>query len=459
MKYKILIYLFVLVIIGACKPEMEEFKASNGTANFTRYAALGDSYASGFSDGALYQQAQENSYANILASKFAAVGGTAFKQPILTTPGDIGVGFQPTPQGFFFTSKYVLGYKQDCLGATSLAPVLDDPSASQGDLYGYLTTPVAGQGPFNNTGVPGVKIAHMLFPGVALANPYFGRFSANPQTDVLLEVGLQVNPTFYSLWIGTYDVLGYALSGGAGDVITEQAVFQQSLNAILDNLEATGASGAIANIPNIKDIPFFTTIPIYGLQLTQDLADQLNQAYAPYNQGAQAVGAPEMVFQAGYNKFVIADTNAPYNLIGGLRQITDGEYLLMSVPQDSLKCAGWGSQKPIPGQYTLIAPEVELINNATIGFNTAIETSLFGKIALVDINSAFSGLSAHGFTIDGVTLTNEFVQGNVFALDGIHLTGQGNAFVAHLFIKQINQLFTSNVPQVNITDYPAVTFP
>ncbi len=41
MKYKIIIYLFVLAIIGACKPEIEEFKTSNGAANFTRFASLG----------------------------------------------------------------------------------------------------------------------------------------------------------------------------------------------------------------------------------------------------------------------------------------------------------------------------------------------------------------------------------------------------------------------------------
>ncbi len=460
MKYKIIIYLFVLAMIGACKPEIEEFKTSNGTADFTRFASMGDSYASGFSDGAIYEKAQENSYANILASRFASVGGTAFNQPILTSPGDIGVGFQPTPQGLYFTSKYVLGYNTDCLGTTSLAPVLADPGASQNDLLGYLMNPVAAQGPFNNTGVPGTKIGAMLLQGYGALNPYFGRFSANPQTDVLLNVALQVNPTFYALWIGTYDVLGYAISGGEGDVITSLPVFEGSLNAILDACSATGAAGAVANIPNIKDIPFFTTIPINGLQLTQDLADQLNAAYAPYNAGAGQMGVPEITFQAGYNYWVIQDTNAPYNLLGGLRQIKEGEILLMSVPQDSLKCAGWGSQKPIPGIFTLNNTEIENIANATNGFNAAIETAIAGKKAtLINMNEAFTLLNEHGFTIDGITLTSEFVSGNVFALDGLHLTGQGNAWVAHVFINKINDFYSASIPQVNIANYPSVTYP
>ncbi|MEE4175909.1 MAG: hypothetical protein V2I46_00220, partial [Bacteroides sp.] len=436
MKYKIIIYLSILAIIGACKPEVEEFETSSGTADFTRFVSTGDSYASGFADGAIYKAAQENSYANILASKLATVGGSEFRQPVLVSENDRGVGFQPTAQGLFFTSKYVLGYRTDCLGGTSLGPVLADPAASQQELQAELLQPV--QGPFNNTGVPGTKIGAVLFPGYASLNPYFGRFAPN-QMASMLEATLQVNPTFYALWIGNYDVMGYAISGGEGDVITELGTFNNSLNAILDGLSSSGAAGAVANIPSFKDIPFFTTVPINSLQLTQELADQLNLGYAAYNQGAAQIGVPEINFQAGYNYWVIQDTSFPYNMLGSLRQIRDGEYLLMSVPQDSLKCAYWGSQVPIPGRYTLIAPEVEKISSATNAFNIAISDAVDGRNAtLVDINMAFDMLGRTGFTIDGITLTNEFVSGNVFSLDGLHLTGQGNAFVARLFIEKIN---------------------
>jgi hypothetical protein len=208
------------------------------------------------------------------------------------------------------------------------------------------------------------------------------------------------------------------------------------------------------------DIPYFTTIPINGLQLTQELADQLNQGYAAYNQGAAQLGAPEINFQQGYNFWVIQDTSFPYNMLGNLRQIKDGEFLLMSVPQDSLKCAMWGSQKPIPGQYTLIESEVDHLTTATMAFNNAIETAVEGREAvLVDLNKAFTMLKNVGYTIDGVTLTNEFVSGNVFSLDGLHLTGQGNAFVANTFIERINNYYSANVPQAIITEYPSVTYP
>jgi hypothetical protein len=49
---------------------------------------------------------------------------------------------------------------------------------------------------------------------------------------------------------------------------------------IVDSLTARGAKGAIANIPDVTSIPYFTTIPWNGVQLTQGKADTLNALYA-----------------------------------------------------------------------------------------------------------------------------------------------------------------------------------
>jgi len=46
-----------------------------GTANFGKYVALGDSFAAGYSDGALFAKGQEGSYANLLSQQFSLAGG------------------------------------------------------------------------------------------------------------------------------------------------------------------------------------------------------------------------------------------------------------------------------------------------------------------------------------------------------------------------------------------------
>ena len=137
-------------------------------------------------------------------------------------------------------------------------------------------------------GVPGAKSFHLLAPGygdpsgvfAGTANPYFVRMATSPSTTVLADAVAQ-NPSFFSLWIGNNDVLGYALSGGESNSaspdynpITDTATFTGAYNAIVNTLVGTGAEGIIGNIPSITSIPHFTTVPYAPL-------DPCNPDFAP----------------------------------------------------------------------------------------------------------------------------------------------------------------------------------
>ena len=54
-----------------------------GSAIFSKYVALGDSFAAGFSDSALFIEGQKGAYPNILAQQFALVGGGDFTTPFM----------------------------------------------------------------------------------------------------------------------------------------------------------------------------------------------------------------------------------------------------------------------------------------------------------------------------------------------------------------------------------------
>ncbi len=466
MKLKYYIFILMLAAIASCKPEIDEFEATKGSADFSVMLSVGNSLTAGFADGALYTSGQENAYPNILATQFKTVGGGDFKQPMMST--ELGVGIGGTGLNPVFNTKYVLGYTTDCLQQTSLGPVLANPDASQQELYGQLTTSVAAQGPYNNIGVVGARSVDLLFGGYGQLNPYYGRFAENPLTDTVIAEARKIPFTFFTLWIGNNDVLGYALAGAEANpmdptaVITPQPLFATAMDMIITSLTAYGQEGAIANIPDITSIPFFTTVPYNALQLDADNAALLNQGYAQYNAAIDQyqLPVPKIEFTAGYNALIIADTSSPYNLLGGLRQIRADELVLMSIPQDSIKCAGWGSQTPIPAHFTLTSDEIAEIQAATDGYNQKIrDLADMHPIAHVDLNKYMKDLAENGMIVDGVELDATFVQGNVFSLDGIHLTPVGNAMVAHFFIDAINQAFAANVPQVNITDFTGVIYP
>ena len=77
-KWVVLVSLTFMACTNDDSTSTGEAPVTSGTADFSKYVALGDSFAAGYSDGALFKKGQENSYPNLLAQQFAAAGGGVF---------------------------------------------------------------------------------------------------------------------------------------------------------------------------------------------------------------------------------------------------------------------------------------------------------------------------------------------------------------------------------------------
>lgn len=442
-----LLFAGAALTLFSCKPKADSFEPSAGNADFTRYVAIGNSITSGFADAALYYDGQMVSYPNLVATQFKLVGGGDFVQP-LVPQNSVGVGSS-------INARLVLGMSTDCMGNTSLSPI---PLAPSGD-FSIFTSNIGASGPFNNMGIPGAKMITAVVPGygnpgngLGNYNPFFTRIlpPAEFSTASMLSKSVEQNATFFSLFLGNNDVLSYALSGGTSDGITPSAGpvgvgFDASLDTIIARMTANGAKGVIGSVPDITSIPHFTTIAYNSLALTSTQAAQLTAAYA----------GTGITFSAGANAFVIEDAGAP----AGFRKMTSSEYVLLAVPQDSLKCGGWGATTPIPDEYVLNATEVSMIRNAVSAYNSKLRMAADAKgLAFVDVN-AFMANAKSGIMYNGILSTTTFVSGGAFSLDGIHLTPRGNALLANEFIKAVNQTYSASIPLVNVAKYPGVTFP
>lgn len=286
-------------------PEPEPINYTSGSADFSTYVAVGNSLTAGFSDGALFRMGQEASMPNMLASQFALAGGGDFSIPFMNDDlGGMTLGGQPIAG-----NRLILSFTSG-----SPAPV---PVSGQGTTE--ITSTLSG--PFNNMGVPGAKSFHLLAEGygnaqgvaLGLANPYFARFASEPNATILGDAAAQ-QPTFFSLWIGNNDVLGYVAAGGDGqnqlgnfdpstygsNDITDPTVLTNVLQGILATMTANGAKGVIANIPDVTTIPYLTTVPFAPLSpANPDFAPQipaLNAQFAGLNQVFDALGVPERKF-------------------------------------------------------------------------------------------------------------------------------------------------------------------
>src|SRR5699024_2724099 len=170
--------------------------------------ALGNSLTSGYADNALYREGQEVAFPYLLAEQLENVGGGEFTQPYVEK-GSVGVGSDGN-------ARLVLGEANG-----ELAPV---PEADEGDLSIFQDIV---EGPFNNMGVPGATVLSTVFPGYGNPangegnyNPFFTRMTTDPANASMLSDAVAQQPSFFTVFIGNNDVLGYATTGGASTPIT-----------------------------------------------------------------------------------------------------------------------------------------------------------------------------------------------------------------------------------------------
>jgi len=448
------ILLLAAVALWSCEPKMDEFSPSNGSADFTKYVAVGDSYTAGYTDGALGARGQGESFSAILSKQLAYVGSTSFEQPMVQSDGSIGttvINEQGALNGYFELS--IVG--------GSLAPV---PTAGDMAIFAEQAYDADNQ----NFGVPGAKSYHLLAQGfgnpaagVGNYNPFYTRFMSSGTASVL-EDALATKPSFVSLWIGGNDVLGYALEGGEADIITPPADFANYMGLLTSSLFTGETEGALGNVPSINALPYFNTVTYNALVIDQATADMLNAhpSYVQYNAGSEALGLPKIEFVAGANALVIVDED--YGHPGKIRQMVEGEKVLLGASSGiSNPDIGWGYMAPLAAKYVLDEEEITAINDATLAYNQTIKTLCDQfDLAHVDLFAVMDELDGiEGIIIDGNRYTTTFVTGGVFSLDGIHATDRGSAIIANAFIEAINAEYNASVPLANVNDYNMVEFP
>jgi hypothetical protein len=153
---------------------------------------------------------------------------------------------------------------------------------------------------------------------------------------------------------------------------------------------------------------------------------------------------------------VIADANAPL----GARQLHEGEYILLDVPLDSMKCEFYGVLlNVINNRYVLDSAEVANIDAAIAAYNSIIaQKAAQYDLAFVDMNTYFRHVVS-GIKWDGVDYNAEFVSGGFLSLDGYHPNQKGYALIANEFISAINAKYGATIPTLNCFDCNGILFP
>ncbi|WP_207433590.1 SGNH/GDSL hydrolase family protein [Sabulibacter ruber] len=458
-------------LFSGCDPEFEDdVQVSAGSLNLSKYVAVGNSLTAGYQDNGLYLEGQVFSYPNILANQFSFAGGGGFAQPLFSNEQRNGSGYLRL-SGFTAT------------GSPILQPVTTN-LATESATSAFFKDEFTGE--VQNLGIPGIRLADIKTPGYGSAqgNPYFERITPDAnQLQTYLQRVAASNPTFFSSWLGNNDVLGYATAGGFAGALTPVETFTNLYTELINTLTANGAEGIVATIPDVRAVPFFTTVGPTAKPLLAAAVAAANAQGLPItgvtalskNTATRITITPASIKDASGGSILLTLTSSAYlPLIGQptgryWRELAASQNptnptaqlqgYLANFQIDTTKAFGLDPRNPIPSAFVLDDTEQNEINAATAAFNDIIKAQANAKgLAIFDAYQYFNSIQA-GFTQNGVAYSPAFITGNLFSLDGVHPTQRGYAIIANEMIKAINAKYGSTIPTIDVTQFRAVLFP
>ena len=448
--------LLAALLLTACAadpaPTPEPPAPTLGSVSARRYVALGESITSGFADGALYRVGQQQSYPVLLAEQLARAdaGVRALEQVLMPEGGGFGgfAGVPPVATGrLSVTSTFV----PITLSASS------DPTQPSWRPTGAEADTLRARN--QNLGVPGATMLDAV--RVGLGNPanftgplaaqaaFYNRLARNPLTSSPVADAVAFNPTLFTLWLGSNDVLPFCSSGGVA-VPTATGDFRAALEAALDALLAAPLAprGVVGTVPDPTGLQPFVTVAWDGLTLTAAQATALSAQY------------PGLSFAEGRNGYVITTAT------GAVRQATADDRLLTAAQAQI--AAGLGAAAgPLPHPSVLDAGEVAFIRQRIGELNAAIRAAVDARnppaptpatrrLAVADLGALLTTASTTGIALGRTRLDTSVPFGTLISLDGLHPTPRGQALLTNAFVQALNRDYGATLPELDLARYRGI---
>ena len=397
------------------------FAATRGSADFTRFVAIGDSILAGYNSGSLTQHHQQFAPPVIIARQVglsicpinAVATDPCFAEPFIADPG------LPTGELVFNGSTLVTA-----------------PGAGAPLMFGFGRS-------YNNLAVPGYTVGAALTLTGAEPISGLGQVILRGRGSEVAQA-LSQNPTFIMVWLGANDVLG-AVSAGDPTKLTSTAAFTQQYNALLDALVA-GAPNAgmvVGTLPNnLKALPLISRLPgvVFDSNFQPVTSPLINNGnpipliYVPAGSTTPAPVPPGSIlllsalarYQQGFGLPPQLKAVPPFSLLPHTGEpLTDAEII---TPDEQ-------------------AQFVQRVND----FNSVITSAAAARnIPVADIKGFYDRVVAAPLNFGGITLTGTWISGGIFGNDGTHFSDIGYTLFANEFIKTINAAYGTEIPLASI---------
>jgi lysophospholipase L1-like esterase len=396
--------LATLCAVASSAPQVAAQAPTPTPISFSAYYSVGDSLAAGYTNNTLVETHQARSVPALLARQAAVAD---FQQPLVSEPG--------IPPEF------------------TLARLMPSPIvAPKAETAGAPRNAGLARS-YNNLAVPGATVSDALSRATD-GGGFHDVILRGRGTQVAQVVAAR--PSFVTVWIGNYDVLGAVIRGRAveGVTVTPADTFRAAFQQVIAAVRATGARVVTANLPDVTTIPYVTTLSRLVVN--------------------PATGQP----------LVINGQQVP--LLGPEGPLPPGTLVTLAAGTllaqgHGIPTAAGGRGTPLPDEVILDAAEVSFLRDRVNANNQAIsEIAAAASIPVVDVHAFYRAILSGGYNVGGVVLNANFLTGGIISYDGVHPTELGYAILANEWIRVINAnggtldpvdlgRFTGMVPPVN----------
>ncbi|MGA2383607.1 MAG: hypothetical protein ABSG61_09250 [Gemmatimonadales bacterium] len=413
---KLAIAALTLPLLAACKDLVSNetlgpAAVPSGGAMFATYVALGTSISAGVQSGGINDSTQKQAFPYRLATAMGLTPGVNWFYPSFPFPGCT------PPFSNILTKTYVGGTASTC---TLLNPAYARPYQ-------------------NNLGIPSLKVGQalnilsLLVPATdTLKAASFVTGGRNP-----VAVMAAAQPTFVTVELGANDALHAATSGDTTQ-LTSLAVFQRQYDSLAAAVAATGANVALANVPNVSNIPYITRGYIFFCAHSGACG---SAAAAPFSSTLFTVDLSCLPSSSGGvgDKMAVA-----------LPATATIAQVLAGGGAASLNCGAGTATVTTAAGTAPVGPIVTVAAMATItqrviDINTKIASvATTHGWALANLDSVLSVLVAAGQIPPIPNLaTPSNLFGTYVSLDGFHPSGAGSKLIADAFVAAINKKYGS----------------
>ena len=400
--------------------------------------AIGDDFAAGASDGALYAGAQDLSLPALLS---VHLNGDPLLQPLVSDPG--------------------IALDESDAGRLRLVRLVPLELERQG--AGSPLVPSPGR-PFDNLGVPGALLSEALIAESSatstLGNPFYDLVLGGRGT--FAEQAAELEPSLVLLWIGASDVLRYVAAGGDSDLApglpTPVGTFANAYEALLEAVLATTDQVVLFTIPDPRSMPLLHAVPRIVLDPDTGQPVMITVIVPVLDPDT---GEPVLDPVTGDTLFAQQQSTVP--LLGPAGPLAPTDLVVLGAlglvgEGVGIPAAVGGTGELLPDRAVLNAAELADVGAAVLGYNQAIAAlAAEHDLPLVDVHALVEELDAGSLISDGILLSTDYATGQAFSLDGATFTPKGYGVVANLVIDALNARYGGSIPHLRTAALPGTS--